>query len=412
MQGENIKKDSSEDKISRKIDYLFKYTQDWIFYINPKRVILDSNDRVCDFIGVEKDKVIGKDITYLEASIDYIDGLSDNQVIWKNNVLIRQFKVKYRPNTYRQSITYPVENNGKIEGYIIAVSDISETILLELAEKEHYQTTRALLNSTIQSAMLLDDEGYIIEINDVLLKNIGKTYGEMIGTNVRAIVPDELKQLSSSIQKKTFQAKIPTLHEYEYNSQWYRIVSYPVLDDNGKVYRLSVFAEDITDRKKIEQQLLEYQNHLENLVKERTSELEDMNTTLQVLLKQREKDKEALEQKIVYNLKELVFPALDKIKNSTQKDKRIMNLLDVIQQNLEEIVSPFSQKLSSRYFKFTPTELNIANLIKHGKTTKDISETLFMAYNTVEFHRANIRKKLGISNQKVNLRTHLQFIGE
>jgi DNA-binding CsgD family transcriptional regulator len=84
-----------------------------------------------------------------------------------------------------------------------------------------------------------------------------------------------------------------------------------------------------------------------------------------------------------------------------------LSYLNIIEANLNEIVSPFSQKLSSEYFAFTPQELKIANLIKDGGQDKDISEILNISLETVKTHRQNIRKKLKIRGKKTNLMTYL-----
>jgi len=55
----------------------------------------------------------------------------------------------------------------------------------------------------------------------------------------------------------------------------------------------------------------------------------------------------------------------------------------------------------------TPAEIQISNLIKQGKTTKEIADLLNLSDRTIETHRKNIRRKIGIRNKSENLRTHL-----
>jgi len=159
---------------------------------------------------------------------------------------------------------------------------------------------------------------------------------------------------------------------------------------------------------------------LENVVKERTRDLrkanqeleekrrniEEANIALRVLLNKKNEAQKQAEEKMLVSIKDLILPLLTKMKlgrlTSSQKA-----YLDVIESNLNNILAPFAVDINSKYYKLTPSEIQIANLIREGKTTKEIANLLNLAMSTIHTHRDNIRVKLGIKNQKVNLRTHL-----
>lgn len=181
-------------------------------------------------------------------------------------------------------------------------------------------------------------------------------------------------------------------------------------------------------RRELERRDSRYRNYLERAVLERTSELtrrneqlkakraelyrqtqelNEVNSALKVLLKRHEIDKAVLEEKVLSNIKSVISPYLEKLKRSRLNDQQ-MSYLNIMESNLNDIVSSFTRELSTRYLSLSPTEIQVANLIKEGKQTKEISEMLNLSTNTIISHRYKIRSKLGLKNKKVNLRAYLQ----
>ena len=147
----------------------------------------------------------------------------------------------------------------------------------------------------------------------------------------------------------------------------------------------------------------------EKELKEKAIKLEEVNIALKVLLQQRDEVKKELERNVIANFNELVFPSLLQLKSGI-KDPKQKAHLDYLAATLDTVFSPFARKLTSKYHKLTATEIKVANLIKLGKRTNDIAEALDLSYKTVETHRMNIRKKLGLTNTKSNLRMYLQSL--
>jgi len=140
---------------------------------------------------------------------------------------------------------------------------------------------------------------------------------------------------------------------------------------------------------------------------EKAEDLLGTNQALQELMRKNDEDRREVEQKVLFTAHEMIEPYLDKLEKS-QLDDYQQSFLKIIRTNLGEIVAPFMKELAHKYFRLSPTELNIANLIRQGTSTKDIADQLKMTKRNVDFHRDRIREKIGIKNTKANLRAVLQ----
>jgi DNA-binding response OmpR family regulator/DNA-binding CsgD family transcriptional regulator len=167
-------------------------------------------------------------------------------------------------------------------------------------------------------------------------------------------------------------------------------------------------AQEVLVRVQTHLRLRELTERLEEKVRQRTEKLADANQALNTLLNQREIEKESIEQTIVTNIERFVFPYLEEI-DQLNIDK-VKPFVNIIRANIEQLISPFSKRLSGVYLDFTPAEIKVADLIRQGQSTKSIAEQFNTSPRTVEKHRNNIRKKLGILNKKVNLNTYLKSL--
>ena len=166
--------------------------------------------------------------------------------------------------------------------------------------------------------------------------------------------------------------------------------------------RVIISHEDITALKLVEEALRESREELE----ERKQSLEEANIALKVLIKQRENDKLELEKNVLTNVKELVLPYVEKLKDVPLKPRN-KTLVEIIENHLKDIISPLLQKFSNAQIILTPQEIKIVALIKDGKSSKEISDILNISETTVNFHRKNLRKKFGLKNRQMNLRSYL-----
>ena len=323
----------------------------------------------------------------------------------------------------------------------------------ELAERKRTEETlrdseeryRLLLESSPDPIVVYNMKGRATYINPAFEQTFGFSSKDVFGKPIDFVPAESWPETREAIENMLSGNKIHLFETQRLTKDGQvldvQISSTLYREQAGKPVGNIVILRDISAQKKAEKVLQEYHDQLEELVTERTAELaktnqqleqeieerkraeeallkreveleaqshhlEEVNTALKVLLKQREDDKKELGENVLSNVKELISPYVDRL-NKSRLSTHQKTLVNIMESNLNNIISPFISKLSSKHFNFTPMEIKVANLVKEGKTNKESAELLCLSKNTILFHRHNIRSKLQLKNKKINLRSHL-----
>jgi len=308
--------------------------------------------------------------------------------------------------THWDNYSIPIKGeSGDIVNCIQITRNITEKVQAEKALRENEEKWRRLFEDSRDAVYIATREGKLVEANQSFLDLLYITREDIQDMNVRQLYvnPDDRPRFQKKIEKKGSVKEFPVrLCKKDGTEMDCLLTSTVWRASDGSTLGYQGIIRDITERKKTERALREREKEL----KIKTMSLEEVNIALRVLLKRKDEDKIELEEKVLSNVKELVVPFLEKVKK-TPLDPKQVAYIDILESNLNDIISPFMRNLSAKYVNLTPTQIQVANLIKEGKTTKEIAKLMTVSPRTIETHRKNIRKKLGIKKKKGNLRSHL-----
>jgi len=267
---------------------------------------------------------------------------------------------------------------------------------MEAALGESEERYRGIVETQTELVCRFLPDGTLTFVNEAICRLLGERREELIGKNFYPYIhPDDQQETRKNLESLSKENPLGTNEERvimpDGEVHWWQWINQAFFDEQ--------------ERKETEDALRESEAELA----EQSRHLEEVNAALKALLRQREDDKADLEKRLDANVKEMLLPYVEKLKQSRSYSDR-MTLLGILESNMKEIVSPFVTTLSSRFLSLTPTEIQVAGLIKDGKSSKEIAVLINASENTVRSHRCHIRSKLGIKNKKVNLRSYLQSI--
>lgn len=302
------------------------------------------------------------------------------------------------------------KNRNQLLHELKAQNDIREHLEAELRECrrkiQELKKFEIITDKAGYGVVIRDLDGNFVYVNQAYAQLHDQEPADFIGKPVDVChTPEQMKHVEelSEVREKTGWFVSEVGHKGRDGSIFPTMMTGTnIRDDQGNLLYYTSTTVDITELKKAERELRRREKELEL----KNLNLAEVNTALRVLLKKSDENKSELENKILSNMKELVEPYLAKLKES-RLTRQQTAYLEILESNLQDIISPFSQNLNAKFGQLTPSEIQIANLIKNGRTTKEIARLMNVSGRTVEFHRDNIRKKMGIKRKKVNLRSYL-----
>jgi PAS domain S-box-containing protein len=336
-----------------------------------------------------------------------------------------------------------------VTGYRMTLADITGKKAVECVLMQSEQKYRQLFNEMVGGAAVLEIERdamgriadfRVLEVNDASERLAGVTRDQVVGRTLRQIWPgtesfwfeysDRLLRRGQPIQIEGFHAGIGKhllvrgfpLDARSIAITFIDISAHKQLESElqvagqklqvqvkGKTAKLlqanRELKKQVEIRKQTQRSLLEKSHELEI----RAHELEETHTALKVLLKEHERERGRLEEKVASNLNQLVRPQLEKL-TADNLSPRQRAMIETIGQQLDHIHSPLSRRFIIEAHRLTLAEMQVANQIRAGKTTREIATLMGLAVSTIDYHRLNIRHKLKLTHQCVNLQSYLRSL--
>jgi PAS domain S-box-containing protein len=371
------------------------------YYIFSRGKFRIINPVVVLYTGYLREELIGREA-------DFLVHPDDKAEVKKNSLAMRQGSLflpyEFRIITKQKEIRWILEVVAPImfkgePAVLGSAMDITKQKLTEKKLTESENLYRTIFETTGTATVIVEDDKTLSLINAEFEKLTGyrkedwegkRTWEDLIDERDRSRVEENhrLRRIDPNAAPRNYE-----FHLVDRKGNIKNMLSTNSLIPGTNKHVCSVM--DITELEEKESELLA-----------KSRNLEDLNTALRVMLKQRAEDREELEQTLLSNVKELIMPNLEKLsKGGSEQSRQIYH--DLIASNLEEMFSPFSRKLSTRFRSLTTTEVQVAHLIKDGKNSKEIADIMSVSSSAVDVYRYRIRRKLGLNNQKVNLRSYL-----
>ena len=392
---------------------LLNATTDGALLLDRNAILLDANETFIQRFDKSKDEILGLYVGDLFPSkVREYRKIKFDEVVTSGNPVTL---IDEREGMWNYTKIYPIcDASGDVTRVAVFAHDITQQKLTETALRKSKAKYQDLYDNAPDMFVSVDAKtAEIIECNQTVVDQTGFTKNEIIGR----LIFDMYTPESAAYAKKYIFPSFATtgvikgeelrLQRKNGSPLDVSLNSSAVRDEKGNLLYSRSIWRNISTQKENEKKLSTQKNRLQKQARR----LDELNSALKILIEHREEEKKQLKESILNNVKKTILPYIAKMEKSKLKADAAV-YLEIIKSNLADLVSPLVQRLSINYIGLTQKEIEIAGLIKIGKTSKEIAEVLNVSLNTVSVHRYKIRKKLNLLNKNVNLESYVQSLGE
>ncbi len=304
-------------------------------------------------------------------------------------------------------VIHPIRDAGDRLGAVAVVAREVTHIKRAVDDLRESEARYRSLFDNNHAVMLLIDPitGEICDANPAACRFYGYSRAELVTmkiTEINQLTPAEVHREMEAARRQERGHFLFRHRLADGDIRDVEVYSGPIEVEGRKL--LYSIIHDITARRIAQEKLRTAHEHLQA----EQQALADKNTALKEVLERVGQEKEEIAERFQANVNRIIMPLIERLSTRVSNPDRVY--IDLMRESLQDIASPFMRKLGQRTAVLTPRELEVANLIRTGKSSKEIANVLSVAPGTVIQQRKSIRRKLRISGRKVNLRSHLQTL--
>lgn len=269
---------------------------------SPESIVLVSSEhKVLAFNKVIKDVLLGllkKEISVGDDYRDYvIDDIKDLyltnfEMTLKGEKIVIQYETKFEKDSIWLEYTMnPVYNtDGSFLGVMLRAKNIDEKKRIELELENMAETFQAIFEHNTESIILLNADFKILQFNkiarDRIYNNIDKEI--KIGVDFREFTYPEhsdtfLKTFANAVKGKSYEIEV-MITNIKNEKYWFLSRMFPVYKRNGELLGVSLFAFDITDKKKVEVSLKESELKFRSIVETAPTSMLIVDENMNIIL--------------------------------------------------------------------------------------------------------------------------------
>jgi PAS domain S-box-containing protein len=227
--------------------------------------ILFVNERACRTFDISMAEAIGsqaRDFWVRPEDRDrFVEDLSARDSVTEYECALKTAKGEVRWVLISANI---IEYTGERAAFVV-YNDITERKRAEEALRDSLETASAMLNAATESFALIDVEGMVLAANETFARRLGRPLDGIIGTSVYEYLSEDMAESRRERTGEVIRSGQPLRFSDERKGRWLEHCLYPIFDSRGRVNRLVIYAQDITDRRRSEEVLRQSETLLKSI---------------------------------------------------------------------------------------------------------------------------------------------------
>ncbi len=263
----------------RKLSLVVEQSPNSIVITNLEPRIEYVNEAFTRNTGFTRDEVLGKNPRLLKSGRTPAATYQD---MWKTLLKAQTWMGEFTNHTRQgaeqieAAIIIPlIQSDGQVSHYVA----IKEDITAKRHQEEQLRKLYLAVEQSPESIVITDIEARIEYVNDAFQRSTGYTREEAVGLNPRVLKSGRTPQATyddmwaTLLRGETWQGEL--FNRRKDGSEYAEFANIaPIRQPDGNITHYLAIKEDITEKKRMSEELERYREHLEELVTSRTAELD------------------------------------------------------------------------------------------------------------------------------------------